>query len=450
MSDQPTKNFKIAYSDETGVSTDQIDFVKQSDVGVGIEAGQYIYTMPKAFRFGPKVKTNNKVGILVMVAGLILFVGLVYVGYLMLSKKPIFSFRPVASDNNPTPISVDNQAPTTTTTTEPITEVAIDLSDPEQAYLQLRLKLDQAATLEEYLNSFIAGASQNKAYQLAEQTIGLDALSDSQKSSTLSISKSMLVPLSSADQITKDISGDRAVLTITKADTGRIAIVTMLLENDQWKFDDEHWQDAVNLSVSTTTDNLIIPSSSSSTIDLVEEFSLDADTDQDGLTDKEEIILGTKIDQADSDNDGYDDLTELRAGYNPAGSGKITNNSGLKVVKQGRWSTIVPAAWTSQLGRDESAIFRTDDGHFIQAVILTKKNGQDLADWYQEIFTGQTADVVNVGRNQLAISLDGLTYYIGRPDLNYLVSLTYNPETTKLLSYSNIFRLAADNMTLSD
>jgi hypothetical protein len=118
MSDQPTNNFKIAYSDEAGVSADQIDFVKQSEVGAGLEAGQHIYTMPKAFRFGSKTKSGNKVGILVMVAGLILFIGLVYVGYLTLSKKPIFSFRPAAPENNTTPIGVDNQAPATTTTTE--------------------------------------------------------------------------------------------------------------------------------------------------------------------------------------------------------------------------------------------------------------------------------------------------------------------------------------------
>jgi len=224
----------------------------------------------------------------------------------------------------------------------------------------------------------------------------------------------------------------------------------MLRENNQWRFDDEHWQDADNSSLSTTTDNSIIPSSSSSTVDMADNFSLDADTDQDGLTDKEEIIVGAKIDQADSDNDGYGDLAELRAGYNPAGSGKIASNNGLKLIKQGRWSTLVPAAWTSQLGRDESAIFRTDDGQFIQAVVLTKKAGQNLTDWYQEIFTDQAADVVSAGRNQLAVSLDGLTYYVSRPELNYLISLTYNPETTKLLSYSNIFRLAADNLAINN
>ncbi len=449
MSDQPTNNFKIAYSDETGVSAEQLEFVQQSEIGVGTEVGQHIYTMPKAFRFGAKTNSGNKVGLLVMVAGLLLFMALVYIGYLVLNKKPIFSFRPTVLENNFTPTTT-NQPTTVVTTTEAANQVVIDLSDPEQAYLQLRLKLDQASTLEEYLNIFIAGASQDKAHQLAEQAIGLDALSESQKSSTLSISKSMLVSLSAADQIVKEINGDRATLMITKADTGRVAIATMLLENSQWKFDDEHWQDADNSNNSTTTTEIMATSSSSTTVDMAVELSLDSDTDQDGLTDKEEAIVGTKIDQADSDNDGYGDLAELRSGYNPAGSGKIASNSGLKLTQQGRWSALVPAAWLGQSGNDESAIFRPSDGQFIQIVNLSKKPGQDLASWYEEIFTGQAADVVSAGQNQLAVSLDGLTYYVSRPELNYLISLTYNPESTKLLSYSNIFRLVADSLVISN
>ncbi|NCU44170.1 hypothetical protein EOM71_00635 [Candidatus Falkowbacteria bacterium] len=449
MSDQPTNNFKIAYSDEAGVSTEQVEFIQESEVGVSAESGQHIYTMPKAFRFGSKNSSGDKVGFLVMLAGLILFVALVYVGYLVLSKKPIFSFRPVTTENNLSQITTAEQSTTVVTTTESSDEVMVDLSDPEQAYLQLRLKLDQASTLEEYLNIFIAGASQDKAYQLAEQTVGLEALSDSQKSSTLSISKSMLISLSAADQITKEINGDQAVLTIIKTDTGRTAIVTMLRQNSQWKFDDEHWQEIDNSSSSTSTDD-VMTSSSSSTIDLAIDFSLDADTDQDGLTDKEEAIIGTKIDQNDSDIDGYGDLAELRAGYNPAGSGKISGNKGLKLTQQGRWSTLVPAIWTGQLGRDESAIFRASDGQFIQVMVLNKEVGQDLISWYEEIFAGQAADVINVGQNQSAVSLDGLTYYVSRPELNYLVSLTYNPEATKLFSYNNLFRLVADNLVLNN
>jgi hypothetical protein len=447
MSDQPINNFKIVYSDEVGISPEQIEFVKQSEVEAGVEVGQHIYTMPKTFRFGPKTKSGNKTGLLVMTVGLFLFVGLVYVGYSVLNKKMIFSFRPPESKNNIVVSSTGNELITPVSPSQP-SEVVIDLSDPEQAYLQLRLKLDNASTLEEYLNIFVSGASQIKAHQLAEQIIDLEAMSASQKSSTLSISKSMLTPIVSADQITKEINGNQATLLITKADTGRVALVKLLLEDNQWKFDDEYWQDAQSAIVTTTPE--IVASSSTTTVAVVDDFSLDIDTDQDGLTDKEETVLGTNSDQADSDGDGYGDLAELRNGYNPAGSGKIINNTGLKSAQQGKWSILAPAIWISQLGSDDSAIFRAGDGQFIQLVSLSKLVGQDLNNWYEEIFIGQTADVTIVGNNQLAISPDGLTYYVARPALNYLISLTYNPESTKLLSYSNIFRLAADSLIINN
>jgi hypothetical protein len=45
----------------------------------------------------------------------------------------------------------------------------------------------------------------------------------------------------------------------------------------------------------------------------------DRDTDSDGLTDAEELLLGTDIALADSDRDGYADALELQNLYNPAG-----------------------------------------------------------------------------------------------------------------------------------
>ncbi len=53
------------------------------------------------------------------------------------------------------------------------------------------------------------------------------------------------------------------------------------------------------------------------------------DTDGDGVTDEVEEVCGTKIDAKDSDGDGYDDLTEIKNGYNPLGAGKA-NDTGCK------------------------------------------------------------------------------------------------------------------------
>lgn len=453
MSETPTNNLKIAYSDDINPSTEQIEFVKQSEAVPGNEEGQYVYTMPSAFRFGPKTNTTSKMGLLIMGLGIILLIGLVYVGFLIITKKPVFNFNSTPVDNGEVISATSNPPVNNSPAVATTSEVVIDLSDPEQAYLQLRLKLDQALTLEDYFNIFIAGASQGKAQELMEQTMGLNQLSESQKSSTLSISKSMLIPLEPTDHITKEINGDQATLTITKADSGRVGVVTMLLEDGQWRLDDEHWQDEGS-EVSTTPETVGPEATETSTVTtteelLIEELALDSDLDQDGLTDKEEALLGTKSDIADSDSDGYDDLGEIKSGYDPASRAKLVDNRNLKIVQQGPWSVLVPAMWTQQLGRDNSAIFRADDGQFIQLTIMDKVAGQGLASWYQQTFNVEQIPEITVkGSNEVGLSPDGLTYYITRPEFNDLIALTYNPEVNHLLSYNNIFHLMIDNLTI--
>ena len=55
----------------------------------------------------------------------------------------------------------------------------------------------------------------------------------------------------------------------------------------------------------------------------IEAMFTDADTDGDGLSDQEEMFLGTDINKADTDDDGYPDGAEIEAGYNPLGEGKF-------------------------------------------------------------------------------------------------------------------------------
>lgn len=41
------------------------------------------------------------------------------------------------------------------------------------------------------------------------------------------------------------------------------------------------------------------------------------DSDQDGLTDAQELALGTNLQSVDTDGDGQADLEELQSGYSP-------------------------------------------------------------------------------------------------------------------------------------
>lgn len=51
----------------------------------------------------------------------------------------------------------------------------------------------------------------------------------------------------------------------------------------------------------------------------------DEDTDEDGLSNRDELLFGTDPNNPDSDGDGYLDGNEIKRGYNPMGEGKIGN-----------------------------------------------------------------------------------------------------------------------------
>jgi hypothetical protein len=64
---------------------------------------------------------------------------------------------------------------------------------------------------------------------------------------------------------------------------------------------------------------------------------LDAnDSDNDGLINDLEDALGTDPQTADSDNDGYDDKTEIENNYNPLGTGKLNINNNFAKQNAGK------------------------------------------------------------------------------------------------------------------
>lgn len=76
----------------------------------------------------------------------------------------------------------------------------------------------------------------------------------------------------------------------------------------------------------------------------------DQDTDRDGLTDAEELLLGTDINLADSDSDGYSDSVELSNLYNPAGiAPQRLLDAGIVYEYEHptqRWAIYLPRQWS--------------------------------------------------------------------------------------------------------
>lgn len=100
------------------------------------------------------------------------------------------------------------------------------------------------------------------------------------------------------------------------------------------------------------------------------------DSDQDGLTDAQELALGTNPLSADSDGDGRSDLVEVEEGSNPL-------EKDLQDINQ--TSLTEPSSVFMEMKQKISDMMESHYKEFIQALISIEtgiENQQDLEDLY--------------------------------------------------------------------
>jgi hypothetical protein len=211
-------------------------------------------------------------------------------------------------------------------------------------------------------------------------------------------------------------------------------------------------EEIATTTVATTT----VENASSTSEETNLSLRIGADSDNDGLTDAEEIILGTSTSAPDTDGDGYLDGSELISLYNPVGAGKINANPNISVYENKTFSygLFYPLAWqTSVNGGDDSVMFKTNDNQFIQIIVQPNVNNQNLDQWYMEqlgVLTINETDRVSGYNWQGLKSPDGLNIYVMNKKQNYIFSLTYNPGGSNILEYSNIFQMMVKSFNLKD
>jgi len=177
------------------------------------------------------------------------------------------------------------------------------------------------------------------------------------------------------------------------------------------------------------------------------------DQDQDGLSDREETILGTDPNKKDSDDDGYDDLSELKKFYNPAGTGKLDDNQNIKIYenKFNNYRLYYPAEWKSNEVSSDTEMLQAVDNSYIQIIAQSIKDYSSIEDWYlAQIKETYSPDQTFSIENWRGIkSKNGLVSYLITPRKDFVYIISYSPGADNTLYFKNFLDLAISSLVIS-
>ncbi|MFA6416657.1 MAG: hypothetical protein WCW61_00530 [Patescibacteria group bacterium] len=171
------------------------------------------------------------------------------------------------------------------------------------------------------------------------------------------------------------------------------------------------------------------------------------DTDVDGLSDDEELALGTDAMLPDSDGDNYGDLSELGKGYNPTGKDKLTASTYLSKYQNqtGKYEIYYPTAWTlKSLNNDYATIISAPDNSLMQISVQGNPKIQSISDWYSVTFPSETVDSNRLQKGitwEGIMGEDGLNFYLTDNDRENIYIISYIPALSDRLAYPNIFKM---------
>ncbi len=187
--------------------------------------------------------------------------------------------------------------------------------------------------------------------------------------------------------------------------------------------------------------------------DPVEEFELQNlkpsfDADDDGLSDIEELLLGTDIDMPDTDLDGYTDGDELKKLYSPTEAGKTlleTQQFTTYTNPAFGYSLQHPNSWVAN-SIDPSSnviIFSSATNQFVEVLVeYLDMDVGTIQDWYKSQVPGLSDEdirITSVGPdNYFAIlSVDGSTVYFMIDRL--VIGISYNKGIEEEVDYFAIW-----------
>ncbi len=396
-----------------------------------------IYYMPENFQKNNQVAGKNTAirGIWVLVTIILLLV-LLGGGLYAFWAQPAFLLKLLGREPaTTTPVVTENPS-TDPVPLAPATSTRPSGS-PKEAYLVFRGELALADSVESYLAAYSKYATADRYASLLEEKNKIESSLPAGGDLLAALRLKPLPVLDGTEDIAEEVSDQRAVLTVSKTNKRQIGTVIFLPEKGLWKLSQELWQDSAEAE----------PASGSTTVA--------ADDDGDGLSNDEEVLLATNPALADSDTDTYKDMAEVEGGYNPAGTGKLSDNKNLATYLNTTFnlSMLYPAAWQKTVATtDDSIVFTAEDGQFVQILIQPNSDREDIATWYKKTFNVEIippSQLITSAGWDGVLTTDGNIAYLTNKDKSYIFIAAYNLSATPVVKYKNVFNLMLRSLTLA-
>jgi len=173
-----------------------------------------------------------------------------------------------------------------------------------------------------------------------------------------------------------------------------------------------------------------------------------ADDDNDGLTNVEEAIFRTEINNPDSDTDSKPDGQEILALMDPlTESDKIATSGMINIYTNPTfaYSFFYPASWLARAipeTNNQEILVITNTGEFFSILVENNPEKLNPRDWYLRQSPDVDPDLLfeTIVNNQLAIwSQDYLTIYISKEDKVYILS--YMIGTSEEANFKTTFQM---------
>jgi hypothetical protein len=195
----------------------------------------------------------------------------------------------------------------------------------------------------------------------------------------------------------------------------------------------------------------------------VAQQQIDVDTDQDGLTDGEEIIFATSPAVPDTDGDSFLDGSEVRNLYDPASPGALLEVSPqMKIARNENrgYQLLIPTSWTTQqlTPTGEQFIIRPNEGDE-QFTIELYENPERLTalQWYQDQQSPASATNFNNFENEAGwsgiISRDS-TLVIATFDSSgagaraFVYVMHYDTSENALLRFPSVWAMMTESLSI--